>query len=169
MLEIRLDSINIKPAMTYSRAGRTTIGPRCLSAVFGMGTGVSTWAWSPAISRWHRHSCLCPVVSRGAQAGMPVPPTNFDNEDDASSFQFDRAVASLPSDITGGGRDGAAKRSAVSTGPLSVSPHVHVRPIDPVVFREPSSFEGKPDLGGSFALICLQRLSVPHVATRRCG
>jgi len=28
--------------------------------------------------------------------------------------------------------------------------------------------EGRPDLGGSFALICLQRLSVPHVATRRC-
>ena len=50
MLEFRLNSINIKPAMTYSRAGRTTIGPRCLSAVFGMGTGVSTWAWSPAIS-----------------------------------------------------------------------------------------------------------------------
>ena len=48
MLEFFLDSINIKPAMTYSRAGRTTIGPRCLSAVFGMGTGVSTWAWSPA-------------------------------------------------------------------------------------------------------------------------
>jgi hypothetical protein len=38
------------PAMTYSRAGRTTIGPGCLSAVFGMGTGVSTRAWSPAIS-----------------------------------------------------------------------------------------------------------------------
>jgi hypothetical protein len=34
--------------MTYFRAGRTIIGPRCLSAVFGMGTGVSTWAWSPA-------------------------------------------------------------------------------------------------------------------------
>ena len=50
MLEFTLDSINIKPAMTYSRAGRTTIGPRCLSAVFGMGTGVSTWAWSPAVS-----------------------------------------------------------------------------------------------------------------------
>ena len=41
---------NIMPAMTYSRAGRTTIGPGCLSAVFGMGTGVSTRAWSPAIS-----------------------------------------------------------------------------------------------------------------------
>ena len=48
ILEINLDSINVEPAMTYFRAGRTIIGPRCLSAVFGMGTGVSTWAWSPA-------------------------------------------------------------------------------------------------------------------------
>ena len=35
------------PAITYSRAVRTTIGPRCLTAVFGMGTGVATWVWSP--------------------------------------------------------------------------------------------------------------------------
>ena len=56
MLEFRLNSINIKPAMTYSRAGRTTIGPRCLSAVFGMGTGVSTWAWSPAMSKPLAHA-----------------------------------------------------------------------------------------------------------------
>ena len=40
----------LKPAMSYSRAGRTTIGPGCLSAVFGMGTGVSTRAWPPASS-----------------------------------------------------------------------------------------------------------------------
>ena len=33
----------------------------------------------------------------------------------------------------------AAKRLAVSTGRLSALPHVHVRPIDPVVYREPSS------------------------------
>ena len=90
------------------------------------------------------------------------------NEVDASSVIFS-ALSRSHSDYTGGGRDGAAKHSAVSTGPLSASLHLHVRPIDPVVSREPSSFEGKPDLGGSFALICLQRLSVPHVATRRCG
>jgi hypothetical protein len=37
-----------KPAVPYSRAGRTTIGPGCLSAVFGMGTGVPTRVWPPA-------------------------------------------------------------------------------------------------------------------------
>ena len=35
--------------MTYSRPGRTTIGPECLTAVFGMGTGVATRVWSPAV------------------------------------------------------------------------------------------------------------------------
>ena len=35
------------PAMTYSRAVRTTIGPGCLTAVFGMGTGVASQVWSP--------------------------------------------------------------------------------------------------------------------------
>jgi hypothetical protein len=35
--------------MTYFRAGRTIIGPKCLTAVFGMGTGVATWVWSPAV------------------------------------------------------------------------------------------------------------------------
>ena len=67
-----------------------------------------------------------------------------------------------------GMKDGAAKRSAVSTGPLSLLLGLHIRPIDPVVSREPSFFNWRPDLGGSFTLICLQRLSVPHVATQRC-
>jgi hypothetical protein len=36
-------------------------------------------------------------------------------------------------------RINAVKRSAVSTGKLSALLHLHIRPIDPVVFREPSS------------------------------
>ena len=35
------------PAMTYSRAVRTTMGPGCLTAVFGMGTGVAIRVCSP--------------------------------------------------------------------------------------------------------------------------
>ena len=41
---------NKDPAMSYFRAGSTIIAPKCLSAVFGMGTGVSTWVWSPGYS-----------------------------------------------------------------------------------------------------------------------
>ena len=152
----------IKPAMTYSRAGRTTIGPGCLSAVFGMGTGVSTRAWSPAVRvraslSWSERDARVyggDVVMRGGvSCVLPTP-----------MLRWPRPVSHQLS----GGRGGAAKRSAVSTGRLSVSPRLYVRPIDPVVSREPSSYEPRPDLGGSFTLICLQRLSVTHVATRRC-
>ena len=45
-----------------------------------------------------------------------------------------------------GGRVGAAKRLAVSTGRLKRLPAVHVRPIDLVVFQEPSLLKGAGDL-----------------------
>ena len=68
-----------------------------------------------------------------------------------------------------GGGSGWSSRSAVRTGRLRRSPPVHSRPIDLVVFQEPSgSCPWKPGLGGGFALRCLQRLSGPDLATRRC-
>jgi len=47
---------------------------------------------------------------------------------------------------------------------------VHAQPIDLVVFQEPSQLEScwKPRFGAGFALRCLQRLSDPDLATRRC-
>jgi len=65
---------------------------------------------------------------------------------------------------------GWSSRSAVRTGRLRRSPAVHSRPIDLVVSQEPSWPKGqrKPGLGGGFALRCLQRLSGPDLATRRC-
>jgi hypothetical protein len=72
------------------------------------------------------------------------------------------------------GFEGAAPRSgwssclAVRTGRLKRSPAVHARPIDLVVFQEPTHYCWKPHLGGGFALRCLQRLSGPDLATRRC-
>ena len=63
----------------------------------------------------------------------------------------------------------AAKRSAVSTGQLSALLRVHARPIDLVVFQEPTPYKGRrPRLAEGFTLICLQRLSRPYVATQRC-
>ena len=69
-----------------------------------------------------------------------------------------------------GGGSGWSSRSAVRTGRLRRSPAVHSRPIDLVVFQEPSGTNAprKPGLGGGFALRCLQRLSGPDLATRRC-
>jgi hypothetical protein len=45
--DFRPRACEINPAITYSRAIRTTIGPGCLTAVFGMGTGVASQVWSP--------------------------------------------------------------------------------------------------------------------------
>src|SRR5437879_3300680 len=66
-------------------------------------------------------------------------------------------------------RINAVKRLAVSTGKLSALLHLHIRPIDPVVFREPMYLKyGKRHLAEGFTLIYLQRLSWPYVAIQLC-
>ena len=72
--------------------------------------------------------------------------------------------------VTGLGwnRVGVDKRLAVRTGKLRQSPALHARPIDLVVFQEPSSFERKPRLRVDFTLRCFQRLFFPDLATQRC-
>ncbi len=55
---------------------------------------------------------------------------------------------------------------AISTGWLHALPHFHSRPINVVVFH---GSQTRPGFEGSFPLRCLQRLSRPHIATRRCG
>ena len=55
---------------------------------------------------------------------------------------------------------------AISTAQLNASPRLHLPPIHVVVSHTP--FTRKTHLEASFALRCLQRLSVPHVATRPC-
>src|SRR5262245_6550865 len=58
----------------------------------------------------------------------------------------------------------AVKRLAVSTGQLRRLLALHLRPIDLVVFQEPSHQRcGRPRLAEGFTLICLQRLSWPYV------
>ena len=112
------------PAVTYSRPRRTTIGPGCLTAVFGMGTGGAIRVCSPGKFQcisWQRQSS--PFLS----SARPL----FESSEPLWGAE---------------GRINAAKRSAVSTGRLSALPHVHVRPIDLVVFQEPSLLKGAGDL-----------------------
>src|SRR5580693_3385952 len=80
------------------------------------------------------------------------------------------AVASCPlvSKKMAAPRSGWSSCLAVRTGRLKRSPALHSRPIDLVVFQEPTHYCWKPNLGGGFALRCLQRLSCPDLATRRC-
>ena len=112
--QVALSGVHKFPAMTYSRPRRTTMGPGCLTAVFGMGTGGAIRVCSPR---------KLSVYKKGEAAELRL--------------SKDQGWAE--------GGVNAAKRSAVSTGQLSALLHVHIRPIDPVVYREPSSLR-KGDL-----------------------
>ena len=61
--------------------------------------------------------------------------------------------------------DNQAER-AISTGKLNASPRLHTRPIDVVVFHGPS---GRSGFEAGFPLRCLQRLSIPYIATLHRG
>ena len=58
----------------------------------------------------------------------------------------------------------------ISTAQLSPFLGVHLRPINPVIFRGSSGGlrHGRPHLEVGFTLRCFQRLSLPNIATRRC-
>jgi hypothetical protein len=161
------------------------MGPTGLTAVFGMGTGVTPPVWSPekhpaggqtapgaGFNGWSDHA----VRTVGRMVGRPVSPPSGPPRPrtigprrwlgDRTDFTAIRP--SWPGKGRGG-RIGVVKRSAVGTGPLRRSPAVHSQPIDLVVFQEPSHIKcWKPRLEEGFALRCLQRLSFPDLATRRC-
>jgi hypothetical protein len=67
--------------------------------------------------------------------------------------------------LGGMGRLDQADR-AIRTGQLHPLLGVHIRPINVVVFH---GSHARPGFEGGFPLRCFQRLSRPHLATRRCG
>jgi hypothetical protein len=54
---------------------------------------------------------------------------------------------------------------AIRTGRLNALPRFHPRPINVVVYH---GSQARPGFEGGFPLRCIQRLSRPHIATRRC-
>ena len=54
---------------------------------------------------------------------------------------------------------------AISTGKLHVLPRFHTQPINVVVY---DGSQGKTSFEVGFPLRCLQRLSLPHLATLHC-
>ena len=62
------------------------------------------------------------------------------------------------------------KSLSVSTGQLNAFLHLHLRPINLVVYQGSSAAEaaGNLYLGVGFPLRCFQRLSFPDLATRPC-
>jgi hypothetical protein len=54
---------------------------------------------------------------------------------------------------------------AISTSQLNALLHLHLWPIDVVVYHGP---QGRPGFEGGFPLRCFQRLSCPNIATQHC-
>ncbi len=167
------------PAMTDFRAWGTIMGPAGLTAVFGMGTGGAPPVSSPELGR----AGVSPGGRGGDRRDSTVGRTrvgSWPGDHPRSRAPTGRGslrlgmVASWPGlsrpRVRGGGESGWSSRSAVRTGRLRRSPVVHSRPIDLVVSQEPSHrcWCRKPRLEEGFALRCLQRLSFPDLATRRC-
>ena len=57
-------------------------------------------------------------------------------------------------------------KRAISTGKLHALPRFYIRPINVVVFHGSS---GRTCFEAGFPLRCLQRLSIPYIATLHCG
>ena len=144
------------PAMTDFRADGTIMGPTGLTAVFGMGTGGAPPVWSPESRPAGGRAAPAATIAVGwsrrrhteARAGrahsLPEPNRSLV----AGYFGIDgsRGAPDRPSRPGRGGRIGVVKRSAVRTGRLRRSPAVHARPIDLVVFQEPSHPSGAGNL-----------------------
>ena len=57
----------------------------------------------------------------------------------------------------------------ISIGQLNASQHLHLRPINQIVYLGPSGLaSGSTYLKAGFPLRCFQRLSLPHIATLLC-
>jgi hypothetical protein len=64
-----------------------------------------------------------------------------------------------------GGKGRFQADRVIRIGKLNALPRFHIRPINVVVYHDSS---GRPRLKVGFPLRCIQRLSRPHIATRRC-
>ena len=133
---------------TVSRAVPSAL--RGLTAVFGMGTGVSLSLKPPE----------CQTASPRSRREAPLRGRFRPRTTEVS--------ASLPN--LSQEKVGQASR-AISTARLKALLPLHLRPINVVVYHGPSGGlrRGTPGLEVGFPLRCFQRLSRPHIATLRCG
>ena len=152
------------------------MGPAGLTAVFGKGTGVAPPVWSPGSRpaglcappagdfRWLRPSCTQPPPVGGVFTSSPrvAPSVGTDTLLGASRHSGPAPFMSAS------GRGGQAARLL---GPVRCGGRPPCTP-GPSTWSSSRSLQclhtRKPGLGGGFALRCLQRLSAPDLATRRC-
>ena len=117
--------------------------------MFGMGTGVAPPAMPPGIGLSHRSRCT--------------------DAPDTETLERSQTLLSHRSVMLRKNRGQAAR--AISTGQLNALRRLHLRPINLVIFQGPSEGlrPGRSHLQAGFALRCLQRLSLPDIATQRCS
>ena len=77
-----------------------------------------------------------------------------------------RPLSSVLRLLAGVGHKSNQAERAISTGQLHALLRFHIRPINVVVFHGSS---GRNGFEAGFPLRCLQRLSIPHIATLHCG
>jgi hypothetical protein len=141
---------------------------RDFTAEFGMGSGVGPLAMITRSSdRRRRQACDEVSSSRACRrkclredcaVGLVGEPSMPGEAADAALRQ-----ASGTSQAKGRVRDQADR--AIRTGRLNALLRFHPRPINVVVFH---GSHARPGFEGGFPLRCIQRLSRPHIATRRC-
>jgi hypothetical protein len=134
---------------------RTIMGLAGLTAVFGMGTGGAPPVSSPELGRgavrlprprWIRCQ-VTHAIGRVRQGGGGfIPDAGPAELGVVVGWGFAGSTARRPSSGDGGGESGWSSRLAVRTGRLRRSPAVHSRPIDLVVFQEPSDPAGHGNL-----------------------
>ena len=109
-----------------------------LTSVFGMGTGIAPPAYHRETS-CSGYTSICSILSKQIPN---VPKANI---------------------------NGQAARP-ISTGKLNTLLCLHIQPINLVVYQGPlvRLRRGISNLGVGFPLRCLQRLSLPDIATQRC-
>ena len=119
------------PAMTDFRARGTIMGLAGLTAVFGMGTGVTPPVWSP------ESRPAGGQAGPGVSFGGSVTREAGHSRHSRTLYRDHCPIARGPALAAADG-SGWSSCSAVRTGRLRRSPAVHSRPIDLVVFQEPS-------------------------------
>ena len=119
------------PAMTDFRAGGTIMGLAGLTAVFGMGTGVTPPVWSPEKGPAGGEAGPGPSLRCGGSATHVTVAVSAINPCGITVPIAGRCLRAADG-------SGWSSCSAVRTGRLKRSPAVHARPIDLVVFQEPS-------------------------------
>src|SRR5256885_17196998 len=72
----------------------------------------------------------------------------------------------LSNDVWASTNESVQANRAISTGKLHTLLCFHTRPINVVVFH---GSQGRTRLEVGFPLRCIQRLSVPYIATLHCG